>query len=86
MAAQDDFDFVVNGRFKGGYITRNYGAPATGIEAIQLEMSQRVYSEAAQQAQSAQGAEGAANASGDAGKANDDGVVDADYREVDDNK
>ena len=43
LAAQDNFDFVVNGRFKGGYITRNYGAPATGIEAIQLEMSRRVY-------------------------------------------
>ena len=48
-------------------------------------MSQRVYSEAAQ-AQQAQGTDaGAADAAG--GKA-DDGVVDADYREVkdDDNK
>lgn len=43
-------------------------------------MSQRVYSEAAQQAQAAQGAQGAAQS----GPANDDGVVDADFREVKD--
>lgn len=61
-------------------------AKSEALEKAVGEMSQRVYSEAAQQAQSAQGAEGAANAAGDAGKANDDGVVDADYREVDDNK
>ena len=46
-------------------------------------MSQRVYSEAAQAAQAQQGASGAQSA--DAGKA-DDGVVDADYREVKDDK
>jgi N-formylglutamate deformylase len=34
---------VVNGRFKGGYITRHYGAPGQGVHAIQLEMSQRLY-------------------------------------------
>ncbi len=61
-------------------------AKSEALEKAVGEMSQRVYSEAAQQAQSAQGAEGAANASASAGKANDDGVVDADYREVDDNK
>jgi N-formylglutamate deformylase len=43
LAAQDDCDFVVNGRFKGGYITREYGEPARGIDAVQLEISQRVY-------------------------------------------
>ncbi len=43
LAAQGDFDFVVNGRFKGGYITRHYGAPAAGIDAVQLEISQRIY-------------------------------------------
>ena len=54
------------------------------LEKAVSAMSQRVYSEAAQ-AQQAQGAAGAADAAG--GKA-DDGVVDADYREVkdDDNK
>jgi N-formylglutamate deformylase len=29
---------VLNGRFKGGYITRRYGDPAGGVQAIQLEM------------------------------------------------
>ena len=70
-----------------GSDTEAIKAKSEALEKAVGEMSQRVYSEAAQQAQSAQGAEGAANnASGDAGKANDDGVVDADYREVDDNK
>ena len=43
LAAQDDYDFVVNGRFKGGHITRHYGDPANGVDAVQLEISQRVY-------------------------------------------
>jgi N-formylglutamate deformylase len=43
LTAQPDYDFVVNGRFKGGYITRHYGDPANGIDAVQLEMSQRIY-------------------------------------------
>ncbi len=34
---------VLNQRFKGGFITRHYGQPETGIYALQLEMSQRVY-------------------------------------------
>lgn len=34
---------VVDGRFKGGYITQRYGAPANGQLAIQLELAQRVY-------------------------------------------
>lgn len=34
---------VVNGRFKGGYITRHYGRPARDIHAVQLEMAQRLY-------------------------------------------
>jgi N-formylglutamate deformylase len=38
-----EMSVAVNGRFKGGYITRNYGAPATGIHAIQLEMCQSLY-------------------------------------------
>jgi N-formylglutamate deformylase len=43
LAAQDDHDFIVNGRFKGGYITRHYGDPGNGIDAVQLEISQRIY-------------------------------------------
>ncbi|MEN1942831.1 N-formylglutamate deformylase [Luteimonas sp. MJ293] len=43
LAGQDDYDFVVNGRFKGGHITRYYGDPANGIDAVQMETSQRAY-------------------------------------------
>lgn len=43
LEAQDRHDFVVNGRFKGGYITRQYGDPAQNIQAVQLEISQRIY-------------------------------------------
>jgi N-formylglutamate deformylase len=34
---------VVNGRFKGGYITRAYGRPAQGVHAIQMELAARGY-------------------------------------------
>ena len=34
---------VLNGRFKGGYITRHYGDPARHVHAVQLEMCQSVY-------------------------------------------
>ncbi len=37
------YTFVVNGRFKGGYNTRNYGSPQSGIHAVQLEQAQRTY-------------------------------------------
>ena len=43
LADQDDYDWVANGRFKGGHITRHYGDPARGIDAVQLEISQRNY-------------------------------------------
>ena len=38
-----DFDMVLNGRFKGGWTTRHYGDPESGVHAIQLEMAQYVY-------------------------------------------
>ncbi|MDB5999030.1 MAG: hutG [Rhizobacter sp.] len=34
---------VINGRFKGGHITRQYGNPAAGVHAVQLEMTQCSY-------------------------------------------
>jgi len=40
---QNAYDFVLNGRFKGGYITRHYGKPANHVHAVQLELSQRTY-------------------------------------------
>ncbi len=41
--AQDRFSVAVNGRFKGGHITRHYGQPAVNVHAIQLEMCQCLY-------------------------------------------
>ena len=43
VAEQSDYTSIANGRFKGGYITRNYGAPEKGIHTIQLEMCQSTY-------------------------------------------
>ena len=43
LASQPDYDWVANGRFKGGHITRHYADPGNRIEAIQLEISQRTY-------------------------------------------
>jgi len=34
---------VLDGRFKGGYITRRYGRPSEGVHAIQLELAQLTY-------------------------------------------
>ena len=34
---------AVDGRFKGGYITRHYGQPMDGIHAVQMEMCQSLY-------------------------------------------
>jgi N-formylglutamate deformylase len=42
-AAGSEFTWIANGRFKGGYITRHFGAPHAGIHAIQLEMCQSTY-------------------------------------------
>lgn len=38
-----DYSSVLNGRFKGGFITRNYGRPDAGCHVLQLEMAQRAY-------------------------------------------
>ncbi|HWU70814.1 MAG TPA: N-formylglutamate deformylase [Pseudoxanthomonas sp.] len=43
LAAQDVDDAVVNGRFKGGYITRQYHDVGNGVQAVQLELAQRNY-------------------------------------------
>ncbi|AEE67940.1 N-formylglutamate amidohydrolase [Bordetella pertussis] len=39
----DGFTAAVNGRFKGGWITRHYGRPAEGYHALQLEMALSAY-------------------------------------------
>jgi N-formylglutamate deformylase len=43
LKAQSDYGFVINGRFKGGYITRHYAAPGQGVQAVQLELAQLNY-------------------------------------------
>lgn len=43
FAAQSQFSHVLNGRFKGGHITRHFGKPDEGVHAIQLEMCWRAY-------------------------------------------
>jgi len=43
LAGQSRYDWMHNGRFRGGHITRHYADPARGIQAVQLEISQRVY-------------------------------------------
>ncbi len=37
------YSAVLNGRFKGGHITRLYGQPALGVHAVQLELTQCSY-------------------------------------------
>jgi len=36
-------DHAVNGRFKGGHITRHYGRPGNGVHAVQMELVQSNY-------------------------------------------
>ncbi len=43
LRGQRRFTHVIDGRFKGGYITRHYGRPSTGVEAVQLEIAQSAY-------------------------------------------
>jgi N-formylglutamate deformylase len=37
------YSSVLNGRFKGGHITRHYGNPQAGIHAVQMELACRGY-------------------------------------------
>ena len=43
LSRHPGYTSVLNGRFKGGYITRQYGAPSQGVHAVQLEMAEAVY-------------------------------------------
>lgn len=43
--AATQYTHVVNGRFKGGYITRHFGRPADNVHAIQMELACRGYLE-----------------------------------------
>ncbi len=39
----EQYTSILNGRFKGGYITRHYGVPSKSTYAVQLELSQATY-------------------------------------------
>lgn len=43
MASQSDLTVTIDGRFKGGFITRNYGQPKKNIHAYQIEHSTAIY-------------------------------------------
>ena len=39
-AGAEGYASVLNGRFRGGWTTRHYGRPQTGVHAIQMELAQ----------------------------------------------
>jgi len=43
LMAKFEQSWIVDGRFKGGYITRHHGNPADGVHALQMELSCRGY-------------------------------------------
>jgi N-formylglutamate deformylase len=43
LDAQAHYTHVVDGRFKGGHITRHYGKPDEGVHTVQLEMCWNCY-------------------------------------------
>jgi len=43
LSREKRFTSVLDGRFRGGYITRNYGRPKDNLHALQLEMAQSCY-------------------------------------------
>ena len=42
-ACANEVSHALNGRFRGGYITRHYGSPNDRVHAVQLEMCQSLY-------------------------------------------
>jgi N-formylglutamate deformylase len=43
MMDHEDYASIVNGRFKGGFITRAFGRPSQNIHALQMEIAQSAY-------------------------------------------
>lgn len=41
--AAEGYTSILNGRFKGGWTTRHYGRPETGVHAIQMELAQSTH-------------------------------------------
>ncbi len=42
-ANAEGYTSILNGRFKGGWTTRHYGQPETGVHAIQMELAQSTH-------------------------------------------
>ncbi|MCC2611197.1 N-formylglutamate deformylase [Neorhizobium sp. Rsf11] len=42
-ATAEGYTSILNGRFKGGWTTRHYGQPETGVHAIQMELAQSTH-------------------------------------------
>lgn len=42
-AKAEGYSHVLNGRFKGGWTTRHYGRPESGVHAIQMELAQSTH-------------------------------------------
>lgn len=40
---QSGQSWIANGRFQGGWTTRHYGAPTSGVHAVQMELAMRGY-------------------------------------------
>jgi len=43
VAAASPYSAVLDGRFKGGFITRHYGRPRHNIHAVQMELTRQIY-------------------------------------------
>lgn len=43
VSAAEGYTDILNGRFKGGWTTRHYGRPQTGVHAIQMELAQSTH-------------------------------------------
>jgi N-formylglutamate deformylase len=43
LQSQGDFSVAIDGRFKGGHITRHYGRPGQAIHAVQMEQCWSTY-------------------------------------------
>jgi N-formylglutamate deformylase len=43
LTSAEGYSTILNGKFKGGHITRHYGAPSRGRHAVQLELVQETY-------------------------------------------
>jgi N-formylglutamate amidohydrolase len=43
MMDHEEYASIVNGRFRGGFITRAYGRPSQNVHAVQMELAQSAY-------------------------------------------